>query len=223
MDCRDGYILLAYNALQLVMYSVHLTAPIRRNTRAEATLLPCRELSLLSISTPVLSVALLTTPSADDDADGAQPAAAGLTPESSAATVGTATGGGGMSKSASVPHGLLSSPGSPGGARRLSRGDAAAAAAARQATPTHCVVLRWGGRLSLLDMESGVETRLFEVRPGPMFLVLLSWYPCFRVNSSVCFLSGPCCRATVRRCGAVEEAPRVPHGSTSANVPVGFG
>ena len=34
---------------------------------------------------------------------------------------------------------------------------------AQLATPTHCVLLRWGGLLSLLDMESGCETHLLQV------------------------------------------------------------
>jgi hypothetical protein len=33
----------------------------------------------------------------------------------------------------------------------------------RSSAPTHCVLLRWGGLMSLLDMDTGSESLLFQV------------------------------------------------------------
>ena len=138
MSCQQDHILLAFDSLTLLLLRVELGGPVRHNATPEASLFTVRELSLLSISQPVTCAALVSHRAAS--------------PAPSAARFED------VASPTASPDVALAGPPSPGKGLAF-RGDSW-----RREAPTHCVLLRWGGVLSLLDLETGTETHLSEVR-----------------------------------------------------------
>ncbi|KAI8463229.1 MAG: hypothetical protein J3K34DRAFT_462531 [Monoraphidium minutum] len=140
MDCAGHHVLVACGPLDLLL--LQLDAP-------HAALVPVRELSIFNPGRPLLGLAVV-------------PPQAGLGP-----------GGGGGGPLGARPSGTLASLGSGGldlgggggGGGGASEEDAEAAALSKAlargaAAPQHAVLLRWGGALSVLDLDRGSELLL---------------------------------------------------------------
>lgn len=146
LDCCQGHILLAFNSLRLLMLRADVHGEVRPSGRPSATLVSIRELSLLSVAQPVSAIALI--------ANGRAPLSEGVLSQiMPALEVGGAAGSGGTEDASHARN--LGSP--KNGVFRGELGNWRAVA------PTHCVLIRWGGLLSLLDLDSGTETHLMEV------------------------------------------------------------
>jgi hypothetical protein len=164
---------------------------VRPSGRPSATLVSVRELSLLSVAQPVSAIALI--------ANGRTPLTEGVLSHAESVPaweVVSAVGGGGGDdagpRSLGSPKNVGASSGKLGNWRAVA--------------PTHCVLIRWGGLLSLLDLDSGTETHLMEVRAnsqwpglrvGSQSLQIADWFPdmCSRGVHTSCFFSRRRCRS----------------------------
>ena len=61
LDCLDRYVLVASEPLDIALYECQIEGELTKSTRATATLLPLRELSILSLQRPLFNVSLTKT------------------------------------------------------------------------------------------------------------------------------------------------------------------
>lgn len=173
MDTLQGHLLLAFPPLQLLQVRVEVHGRIRPSHTPAATLTPIRELNLLSLPRPIIATALIanrffpagsfanlldaTAPERTMSLHRSSTRLSG-DPMSPRDTHSTALPG-----RDSMEHGSGGRPPPDGDAGQRGSLDVLADEW-RPAAPTHCLLLRCGGLLTLVDLDSGIETHLFEVR-----------------------------------------------------------
>jgi hypothetical protein len=134
MSCVQQHILLAFESLCLLMLRVDISGPHHHNMTPDASILTVRELSLLSIAQPLSCICLVANRLAPPLATKASDTPAG-------------------------PDSLVA----PDSLKKCSDVWGHELRDWRRTAPTHCVLLRWGGLMSLLDMDTGSESLLFQV------------------------------------------------------------
>ena len=167
LDCCQGHILVACGELQLLMLRANVHGDLRRKGQAYADLVCVRELSLVTFAQPLLAITLIgsaTAASADNEAAASQPGGFRRTMFRSTADLGSTGLSETSSPTAFAKGGSVASESALVSPAHVATTGARKSAAWRARAPTHCVLLRWGGLLSLLDLDTGTETQLFEVR-----------------------------------------------------------
>jgi hypothetical protein len=180
MDCQQGHIVLAFAPMRLLQVRVELTGRVRPNHVPQAAMVLVRELSLLSPARPLVAAGLvinrlvgaLGSTSTLPDTSGSERVLASLT--RSRRTVPLSPTNSGLLASnpsllpantlrASVPVGAPAEDGDMD-IHRLWAQLEGSLEEWRAAAPTHCLLLGWGGLLSLVDLDAGADIHLLEVR-----------------------------------------------------------
>ncbi|KXZ55895.1 hypothetical protein GPECTOR_2g1446 [Gonium pectorale] len=132
MDCLGSHILLASEPLEITLLEVTVHGELSPTGDPRATISTLRQISMVDVGRYLSDVALVPL----------MPIAA------------SAVGGGGPTATASAPSSVSSSSAAAAAASSSS------GAGAMVAAPKQCVLLRWGGLLSVLDLEKGSEVAL---------------------------------------------------------------
>ncbi|KAL6757945.1 hypothetical protein V8C86DRAFT_1595659 [Haematococcus lacustris] len=138
LDCACGHVLIASRPLDIAVYAVTLKGHMSPSGKPTASLQLVREVSMLDVGKPLLQVALVpslltrSSPAAPEPGAASRPGQA----TSTAQEGGAPAAGPGVSGAGAGGDG----PGGP--------------------APHQCVLLRWGGLLSVLDLERGAEVPL---------------------------------------------------------------
>lgn len=186
MDCQQGHILLAFAPTRLLQVRAVVSGHVRPNHVPTATLTPIRELDLMSPARPLVSAGLVINRLMPSGVSSVTGLADSLTSDRV---------GGSLARQHPSRRGLLSptnsgilagshSLHSSGGlcvSRMLSGGDDTADTDMqrlsgswenpgeewRTIAPMHCLLLRWGGLLTLVHLDTAHETHLLEVCSHP--------------------------------------------------------
>lgn len=174
MDTQQGHLLLAFAPLQLLQVRVDVHGRIRPSHTPKATLTTVRELNLLSLPRPIIAAALIANRFSAAGSSGNLPEIPSMDRWGSLQRQSTRLTG--EPTSPHDTHGTfwVSRDGAEQSSSTQVGLDSEAAAGQRggfdpwlddwrAAAPSHCLVLRWGGLLTLIDLDTGVETLLFEV------------------------------------------------------------
>lgn len=181
MDCQQGHILLVFAPTRLLQVRAVVNGHVRPNHVPTATLTPVRELHLMSPARPLVSAGLvinrmlpssLSNLTATQDSFQPERVSGALPHRQLSRRMLSPTNSGILAGS----HSLQSSGGLRV-SRMLSGGDDGADSDTRQLSgswespteewrnvaPMHCLLLRWGGLLTLVHLDTAHETHLLEV------------------------------------------------------------
>lgn len=178
MDCSGSHIVIASEPLELLVLELQLprsaTAPAGSGTAkpasaAAARLVPVRELSMFNVGRPLLDIALVP----ELVVTGSRAIGPGAAGQNGSTTQGSSTSSlnpTSLSKAAShsrhpsaggpSPKVGSSSHHGPASVSSESSVDVDGSSSSTRAVPTQCVLLRWGGLMSLLNMQHGAELAL---------------------------------------------------------------
>ncbi len=140
MDCAGSHVLLASEPLELAVLEVEVSGGLSPLDQASVKMSLVRELSIASFGRPLKAIALVPGASSSSSSSSSSSNGAGAPPGSVHSSNNGA--GGPMARSSSFGSGL-NDP-----------------LMARSSRPRQCVLLRWGGVMSVLDMERGSELQL---------------------------------------------------------------
>lgn len=181
MDCQQGHILLAFAPMRLLQVRATVHGKVRPNYVPAATLTPVRELNLMSPARPLLAAALVINrylPPGLATLAGTATLQDSMLSEQRSSALPPPPGRRALSPSQSsmLLGGEAAPQGSGGlmGSRALSGGDDAVEGLSgswegggeeswRSVAPMHCLLLRWGGLLTLVHLDTAHETHLLEV------------------------------------------------------------
>ena len=183
MDCQQGHILLAFAPTRLLQVRAVVNGQVRANHVPTATLTPVRELHLMSPARPLVAAGLVinrvppagapSLPQLQHSLTSERGGASLAQPQSNRRSLLSPTQSGILAGTYSLRSnsGLRGSRMFSGGddvadwdLQKLSGSCESSGEDWRSITPMHCLLLRWGGLLTLVHLDTAHETHLLEVR-----------------------------------------------------------